>query len=79
MEKELKVSELSFEKALSELETIVRSLESGESDLEESIKNYEKGNELLKHCEKRLNDAKLKVEKIVKDKNGEIKTEEFEE
>lgn len=68
---------LSFEQSLGELESIVRKLENGDSDLESSIKDYEKGNELLKHCEKRLNDAKLKVEKIVKDKNGEIKTEEF--
>ena len=72
-----KTEELTFEEALGELESIVRKLESGNSNLDDSISNYENGNNLLKHCEKRLNEAKLKVEKIVKDKIGEVKTEEF--
>jgi exodeoxyribonuclease VII small subunit len=71
------LKDLSFEEALTELEVIVRKMESGNSDLESSINDYDKGNKLLKHCEKRLNEAKLKVEKIVKDKNGEAKLEEF--
>lgn len=72
-----KVTDLTFEQAINELEVIVRQLESGDTELEKSIEIYEQGNKLLKHCEKRLNDAKLKVEKIVKDKNGEIKVQEF--
>lgn len=72
-----KVENLSFEESLNELENIVRKLESGNDNLENAISDYEKGNQLLKHCELRLNEAKLKVEKIVKDKNGEAKTEEF--
>ena len=72
-----KNSEKSFEQGLAELEEIVRKLESGEGNLEESIKLYEQGNKLLKQCEKKLNDAKLKVEKITKDSQGEEKLEEF--
>ena len=31
---------------------------------------YERGVALKKHCEKRLNDARLKIEKITLDQNG---------
>ncbi|MDX1949725.1 MAG: exodeoxyribonuclease VII small subunit [Rickettsiales bacterium] len=69
--------ELSFEKAIIELENITRKLESGNLELEESIKLYEKGTELVKICEKRLSDAKLKVDQIVKDEAGNKKLEPF--
>ena len=43
------VAELSFEKALQELESIVQRLEQGKVDLEESIAIYERG-EALKNA-----------------------------
>jgi exodeoxyribonuclease VII small subunit len=55
---------MSFENALSELDSLVRSLESGQASLEDSIKAYERGMILKNLCEKRLKDAKLRVEKI---------------
>jgi exodeoxyribonuclease VII small subunit len=58
------VSKLSFEAALSELEEIVRQLETGKSSLEDAIGAYERGAELKKHCEKKLTEAKSRVEKI---------------
>jgi exodeoxyribonuclease VII small subunit len=58
------VSTLSFEAALSELEEIVRQLETGKSSLEDAIGAYERGAELKKHCEKKLTEAKARVEKI---------------
>lgn len=64
------IEKLSFEDALSELETIVRNLETGQTKLDESITAYERGVLLRKHCEKRLNDARLKIEKITLDENG---------
>lgn len=70
--------EISFEQALNELETIVKGLESGSSDLEKAIKDYEKGNNLIKICEKKLNDAKLRVEKIIKTEDGNYATTTFE-
>jgi len=60
----------SFEDALSELEGIVRALESGATPLEESITAYERGILLKKHCEARLKDARLRVEKLTLDTNG---------
>ena len=58
------VSALSFEAALSELEEIVRQLETGKSSLEDAIGAYERGAELKSHCEKKLTEAKTRVEKI---------------
>ena len=56
---------LSFEQALAELERIVAQLESGQAPLERSIEIYERGAALKAHCEKKLEAARLKVEKIV--------------
>ncbi|WP_421724607.1 exodeoxyribonuclease VII small subunit [Bauldia sp.] len=58
------VAELSFEKALAELESIVQRLEQGEVDLEESIAIYERGEALRAHCEALLKEAEGRVEKI---------------
>lgn len=68
--------DITFEQAAKELEDIVRKLESGQIDLENAIKDYERGNELRKICEKKLSEAKLKVEKIIKNQDGTVKTEE---
>lgn len=65
---------MSFEEALSELETIVRSLESGKAPLEESITAYERGMELKKHCEKKLRDAQAKIDKIIVHEDGSLST-----
>ena len=61
---------MSFEDALTELEGIVRNLETGQTKLDDSIAAYERGVALKKHCEKRLNDARLKIEKISMDTDG---------
>ena len=61
---------LTFEQALSELEDIVNSLERGDISLEDAIKAYERGSELKDQCEKRLKEAKMKVEKIQVDKDS---------
>lgn len=67
----------SFEEALKELEAIVRRLESGGQDLEAAIKDYERGMALKGLCEKRLSEAKLKVDKIIGTKDGKPVTEPF--
>ena len=64
------VSALSFEQALAELEKIVSELESGQAPLERSIEMYERGAALKAHCEKRLEAARLRVEKIVMGPQG---------
>ena len=67
---DLDVSALSFEQALAELEKIVGELESGQAPLERSIEMYERGAALKAHCEKRLEAARLRVEKIVMGTQG---------
>ena len=71
------LKDLSFEDALSELEAIVRKLESGDAPLEESITLYQRGAKLKAHCEGKLKDAQLKVEKIVLAPDGSASTEAF--
>ena len=73
------VESLSFETALTELEQIVRSLESGSAPLDESISTYERGVALKKHCEKKLADAQMKIEKISINQDGSTKAEPFSE
>ena len=59
---------LEFEKALEKLEEIVKKLESGELSLSESLDNF-------KLCRNELNEAEEKVEKVLKDNNGEFNGE----
>jgi exodeoxyribonuclease VII small subunit len=58
------VATLSFEQAMKELEDIVRRLESGQVKLDEAVAAYERGAALKAHCEGKLAEAKMKVEKI---------------
>jgi exodeoxyribonuclease VII small subunit len=59
------IAKMGFEQALAELEKIVRLLEEGEGKLDESIKAYERGVALKKHCETKLQEAQMRVEKII--------------
>ena len=58
------ISSLPFEEALTELEKIVRQLEEGRANLEDAMNLYETGIRLKAHCEARLKEARLKIEKI---------------
>lgn len=69
------VASLTFEQALAELEKIVSELESGQAPLERSIEMYERGAALKAHCEKRLEAARLRVEKIVVGPQGAASAE----
>lgn len=62
---------LPFEKALEELEGIVRRLERGDVPLEDSIAIYERGEALKKHCEALLKSAQARIDKITTGANGE--------
>ena len=64
MSKESKIEDLNFEASLKELEEIVERLENGQGSLEDAISAYERGSLLKKHCQAKLDEARLKVEKI---------------
>jgi exodeoxyribonuclease VII small subunit len=72
------IENMTFEEALSELEQIVKKIDTGSETLESSIVAYERGALLKAHCEKKLNEAKLKIEKIVKQNDGAVTLQETE-
>ncbi len=69
------IAQLSFEDALAELEKIVGDLERGKVKLDDAIAAYTRGAQLKAHCERKLADAKMKVEKIVMRPDGGIAAE----
>ena len=71
------LQELSFEEALMRLENLVRELEGGRIKLDDAVKAYEQATALKKICETKLENAKLKIEKIEENKNGELKAVPF--
>ena len=54
-------AELSFEKALEELEALVARMEDGKLPLEESLAAYQRGAELVKFCESKLTAAQARI------------------
>ena len=69
---------ITFEQAIEELETIINRLEEGDVPLDETINLYEKGSELKDFCEKKLQSAEVKIQKInQKTKTKEITIEDY--
>ena len=64
------VKRLPFERAIEELESIVKRLEEGKVPLEESVMIYERGEALKRRCEEVLRQAEARVEKITLDSSG---------
>ena len=64
------VKKMTFERAIEELESIVKRLEEGKVPLEESVAIYERGETLKQRCEELLRQAEARVEKITLDANG---------
>lgn len=69
------IAKLGFEDALQQLEEIVRGLEAGKGKLEESIKSYERGTLLKQHCERKLAEAQMRIQKIVVAADGSVKAQ----
>jgi exodeoxyribonuclease VII small subunit len=64
------VKRLTFERAIEELESIVKRLEEGKVPLEESVTIYERGEALKRRCEELLRQAEARVDKITTDAGG---------
>ena len=58
---------IDFEASLKELESIVEKLEDENINLEDSVKSFEEGVNLVKECQKQLQNAELKVKKLLDD------------
>lgn len=71
------VESMSFEDGLKELETIVKRLESGDGSLDKAIEDYTRGTQLRAYLQQKLEDARLKVEKLTADGQGGVKAVPF--
>ena len=67
----------SFEQNMTRLEQIVRAMERGDVALEESLKLFQEGTELVRSCNKLLDEAQLQVRKIMSAPDGSPIEEEF--
>ncbi len=67
-----------FEDYLRQVEETVKSLESGKLGLEESLAKYEAGVKAIKKCYEILGEVEKKIEILVKEKDGSIKSKGFE-
>lgn len=69
-------ADLSFEKALEQLEGIVDRLEEGDLDLADALAGFEEGVQLTKHCHAQLEAAERRIEVLTSD-GGETSTRVF--
>lgn len=65
------IEEMSFEQALEELESIVRQLEAGKVKLDDAVAFYARGTALRRHCEKKLENARSRIDAITVSPQGE--------
>ena len=68
-----------FEESMARLEQIVRAMERGDVALEESLKLFQGGTELVRSCQKLLDDAQLQVKKIMTAPDGSPVEEDFQD
>ena len=68
---------MEFEKAIARLEQIVTQMEQGSLSLEEAMQLFEEGTALVKSCAKQLDEAELKVVRLMKGADGEPVETEF--
>ncbi len=66
-----------FEASMARLEQIVRAMERGDVALEESLKLFQEGTELVRSCQKILDEAQLHVRKIMTAPDGSPVEETF--
>ena len=72
------VDNMSFEKAMEELEIVVSELERGEVSLEDTISAYEYGTLLRKRAESKLSEARERIEKLKIEEGKVVGTERVE-
>ena len=66
------LEKMTFEEAMKELERLVDSLDKGDVSLDEAIAAYDRGSQLKDHCQKKLNEAKMKVETIQSSSDSKV-------
>lgn len=71
-----KKSELNFEEAMVQLESLVSKIEAGNLSLEDSLNEFEKGIKLSKICQKALTEAEQRVKILTDDGEEEFNVSE---
>ena len=74
-----KEDEKSFEEAYNQLKEIVEKLETSDTNLNESLEIFEQGIQLINFCNKKLEDAESKFQKLVKDDKGDLHLDDIKE
>ena len=67
-----------FEKALADLENIVQRLDENDLSLDESLSLFEEGIKLSRFCSQKLDSVEDKIEILLRDDEGDLKKEPFE-
>lgn len=70
---------LSFEQSITRLDEIVKKLEKGDVPLQDALVLFEEGTGLVQKCGSLLDEAELKVVKLMKGQDGNPAETEFEE
>ena len=73
----MKTKTETFETALKKLEETVEKLEEGTIPLDDALKTFEAGVHWSKECKKFLENADQRIEKILKNENGDYEQKEF--
>lgn len=73
------MAEIKFEDGLKRLEKIVDELEAGNIPLEEALERYEEGIKLSKICAKKLEEARKRIEILLKSEDGSVELKPFDE
>ena len=71
------IAAMSFEEAMAELDRIVRQIEEGRGELDQAITAYERGVALKRHCEAKLREAEVRIEKITLNAEGGVSATSF--
>jgi exodeoxyribonuclease VII small subunit len=69
-----RIAALPFDKALAEFKGVVEKLETGNLPLEESIALFEQGVMLQNRCERLMNEAELRFQRLVDSSGGQLRT-----
>jgi exodeoxyribonuclease VII small subunit len=72
-----KMTKLTFEKAMKQLEEIVQELESGDLNLEKALVRFEEGIRISKFCSEKLDETEKKVALLLKKPNGTLVEQPF--
>ena len=71
--------ELTFEQALMRLEEITAQMEHGNITLDASLRLFEEGTALIRRCSAELDEAELKIVRLMKGPDGNPVEMEFED